>query len=293
MTKFIALISEHASPLGTFGGADSGGQNVYVGQIAKHLAASGYKVDVFTRRDSHELPEIIEWMNGVRIINVPAGPAIYVRKEDMLPYMEEFTTYVLNFCQNSSYGNKYKYDLIHANFWMSALVAAEIKRILGIPFVVTFHALGRVRRFWQGDADEFPDARFTIEDRIVKEADHIIAECPQDEEDLRKLYCAKKENITIIPCGFDAAEFSPVNKISAREKLDFSPDENLILQLGRLVPRKGVDTVIRAFGRVLQQYQIPARLLIVGGESEEPDPALHQKSIDCKLLLLKRVLSRK
>jgi hypothetical protein len=57
------------------------------------------------------------------------------------------------------------YQLIHANFWMSALVAADIKRELGIPFVVTFHALGRVRRQFQGDADEFPDERFAVEDR--------------------------------------------------------------------------------------------------------------------------------
>ncbi|WP_414585999.1 glycosyltransferase [Scytonema sp. PCC 10023] len=323
MTKSIALISEHASPLGTFGGADSGGQNVYVGQIAKHLAIAGYKVDVFTRRDSQDLPEIIQWMDGVRIINVPAGPPTYVRKEDMLPYMEEFTAYVLKFCQNycqnhtlSSCGVESSavrgfpppvrlrsilpaskiqgtgetpipqnyfihsnnvqrpYDLIHANFWMSALVAAEIKRVLSIPFVVTFHALGRVRRFWQGEADEFPDERFTIEDRIVAEADHIIAECPQDEEDLLRLYHAKKEKITIIPCGFDASEFWQVDKTKARKKLGLPPDERLILQLGRLVPRKGVDTVIRAFGRLLQQYDIQARLLIVGGESEEPDPRL-------------------
>jgi len=61
---------------------------------------------------------------------------------------------------------------------MSALVAAEIKRKLGIAFVVTFHALGRVRRFYQGEADEFPSAVY-VEDRIVTEADHIIAECPQ------------------------------------------------------------------------------------------------------------------
>ena len=56
MTKRIALISEHASPLGFFGGTDSGGQNVYVGQVAKHLAAIGYWVDVFTRRDRPDLP---------------------------------------------------------------------------------------------------------------------------------------------------------------------------------------------------------------------------------------------
>ncbi len=277
MTKFIALISEHASPLGTFGGADSGGQNVYVGQIAKHLAALGYKVDVFTRRDSEELPEIIQWMNNVRIVNVPAGPPIYVRKEDLLPYMEEFTNYVLSFCQNeplSSCKEAHKYDLIHANFWMSAMVAAEMKRVLGIPFVVTFHALGRVRRFWQGSADEFPDQRFAIEDRIVVEADHIIAECPQDEEDLLRLYHAKTEKITIIPCGFDAGEFWQVDQTTARQMLGLPPSERLILQLGRLVPRKGVDLLIRAFAQLKQQYHIPARLLIVGGESEDPDPRL-------------------
>ncbi len=275
MTKFIALISEHASPLGTFGGVDSGGQNVYVGQLAKHLTGMGYKVDVFTRRDRHDLPEIIQWIDGIRIINVPADPPKYVRKEDLLPYMEEFTGYVLNFCKEdlSTSGDSAKYDLIHANFFMSALVAAEIKRILSIPFVVTFHALGRVRRSIQGNADEFPDERFAIEDRIVAEADRIIAECPQDEQDLLNLYNAKPEKIAIIPCGFDAAEFWQVEKTTARQMLGLPSHENLILQLGRLVPRKGVDTVIRAFG-LLKQYGIQTKLLIVGGESEEPDPRL-------------------
>ncbi len=272
MTKFIALISEHASPIGTFGGVDSGGQNVYVGQLAKHLVGLGYKVDIFTRRDNKELPEIIQWIEQIQVINVPAGPPEYVRKEDMLPYMEEFTAYVLNFCRDSY--NRPKYDLIHANFWMSALVAAEIKRVLNIPFVVTFHALGRVRRFWQGDADEFPDERFVIEENIVAKADHIIAECPQDQQDLLCLYNAKKEKITNIPCGFDTAEFWQVDQTTARKMLGLPLDENLILNLGRLVPRKGVDTIIRAFGCLLREYRIPTKLLIVGGESEEADPHL-------------------
>lgn len=268
--KSIALISEHASPLGTFGGADSGGQNVYVGQLAKHLAALDYEVDVFTRRDSQELPEIVKWLDGVRIIHVPAGPPICVRKEDLLPYMEEFTAYVLSFCQH-----KWQpYDLIHANFWMSAMVAAEVKRSHNIPFVVTFHALGRVRRFYQGEADQFPNERFAIEDRIVAEADRIIAECPQDQEDLLCLYHADPAKISIIPCGFDPTEFWQIDKSIAQTTLGIESEEPLILQLGRLVPRKGVDTVIRGFGHLVKQHQIMARLLIVGGESEEPDPQL-------------------
>lgn len=270
MKKRIALISEHASPFGILGGVDSGGQNVYVGQLAKNLAALDYEVDVFTRRDNNRLPEVAEWVEGVRIIHVPAGPATIVRKEELLPYMAKFTAYMLEFCRQQ----RPTYDLIHANFWMSGLVAAEVKRSLNIPFVITFHALGRVRRFHQGQADEFPDERFAIEDRIITEADHIIAECPQDELDLTRLYNADPAKITIIPCGFDPTEFSPLSKMLARVALGFDPEERLILQLGRMVPRKGVDNAVRGLACLKAQHQVSARLVIVGGESDDPDPRI-------------------
>jgi phosphoheptose isomerase len=268
MTKRVALISEHASPLSVLGGVDSGGQNVYVGQLARNLAALGYEVDVFTRRDSERLPEIAEWVSRIRVIHVPAGPAEYVRKEDLFPHMGAFTEYMLRFCRCQ----RETYDLFHANFWMSGLVACELKKALGTPFVVTFHALGRVRRQYQKEADQFPDARFEVEDRIVAEADRILAECPQDEEDLIRLYNADSAKITTVPCGFDPAELSPVSKPIARYALNIPPEEKVILQLGRMVPRKGVDTVIRGLGRLVRDHDVRARLLIVGGDSEEPDP---------------------
>lgn len=267
MSGRIALISEHASPLGILGGVDCGGQNVYVGQLAKHLVDDGYEVDIFTRRDAERLPEVAEWVRGVRIVHVPAGPPEYVRKEDLLPYMGEFTDYVLKFFNHQ----RRRYDLVHANFWMSGLVAAEVKRAQGTPFVITFHALGRVRRQYQGAADDFPDERFAIEDRVVLEADHIIAECPQDEEDLIRLYNAEPSKITIVPCGFDPAEFFPISKELARVVLGFGPEERIILQLGRLVPRKGIDNVIHGFAKLLNEHKVESRLLIVGGEKEDPD----------------------
>ncbi len=264
----IALISEHASPLCALGGVDAGGQNVYVAEIARFLSRAGHHVDVFTRRDSEKLPDVIEWMDGVRVVHVAAGPKSFVRKEDMLPHMAQFTHGVLEFCRR--YG---EYDVIHANFWMSGLVAADVKRVLGTPFVITFHALGRVRREFQQGADEFPDERFAIEDRIAAEADGIVAECPQDEQDLIELYDADPAKIRIVPCGFDPDELWPVDKAEARAYLGLSQDQPLVLQLGRMVPRKGVETVVRAFSKLLAEHDLPAKLLVVGGESEDPDPA--------------------
>ena len=50
--------------------------------------------------------------------------------------------------------------------------------------------------------------------------------------------------ITIVPCGFNPKEFHVIDKKIAREKLNLNQDENILLQLGRMVPRKGVDNVI-------------------------------------------------
>jgi phosphoheptose isomerase len=152
------------------------------------------------------------------------------------------------------------------------MVAADVRQALGLPFVVTFHALGRVRREFQRTADAFPDARFVIEDRIVAEADHIIAECPQEEEDLIRYYNADPARTTIVPGGFDPSEFWPIAKPLARVTLGLAPDEPVILQLGRLVPRKGVDTAIRGLARLRAEHGVAARLLIVGGDSNDPDP---------------------
>jgi D-inositol-3-phosphate glycosyltransferase len=280
MIKRIALISEHASPLGIFGGTDSGGQNVYVGQVAKHLAAIGYRVDVLTRRDRPNLPEHVLWQNGVRIIHVPAGPARPIPKEELLPYMGDFTQFVQSFMvreqrqSRDTHQDTPFYQLIHANFWMSALVALNLKRQVGTPFIVTFHALGRIRRLHQGDADRFPDQRFAIEEAVVQEANAIVAECPQDRDDLIHLYHADPTKIRVIPCGVDAAEFWPIPKAQARATLGLPSQERIVLQLGRMVPRKGVDTAIRSIAALNQQANLPSQLIVVGGESPEPDPVL-------------------
>lgn len=270
MSKKIAMISEHASPLADLGSVDSGGQNVYVAHVARNLARSGYQVDVFTRRDSPELPEVFDWQDGVRVIHVPAGRPEFVRKEDLLDHMLAFTDYMISFFKQV----EKPYDLIHANFWMSGLVAADIKRSLGLPFVITFHALGQVRRRHQGEHDEFPDARINIESRIVQEADGIVAECPQDKSDLINLYKADPSKIRLIPCGFDPHELWPVEKDLARKRIGLPEDEWIVLQLGRMVPRKGVETAIRGFARMVKEDQVAARMVIVGGNASVPDPDL-------------------
>lgn len=265
--KRIAFISEHASPLALLGGTDNGGQNVYVAELAKQLKQKGYNIDIFTRRESADVPEIVEWLPGIRVVHVTAGPAVYVAKEQLLQYMPQFIDNMLRFIDERCVC----YELIHAHFFMSAWVASHIKAAIGIPYVVTFHALGLVRRLHQQTADGFPPERILIEQHIVQDADLLVAECPQDRDDLLVHYHADPSRIVIIPCGFNPKEFYPIDKAVARKQLGLPAHEKIILQLGRMVPRKGVDNVIRAMASVKNQVK-QVKLLIVGGESDEPDP---------------------
>jgi D-inositol-3-phosphate glycosyltransferase len=56
----IALVSEHASPAALLGGADAGGQNVYVDALSRQLGRLGLAVDVFVRRDRTDTPEVVD-----------------------------------------------------------------------------------------------------------------------------------------------------------------------------------------------------------------------------------------
>ncbi|QAA95125.1 glycosyltransferase [Pollutimonas thiosulfatoxidans] len=261
----IAIVSEHASPIAQAGGVDSGGQNIYVANVARQLAALGHRVDVFTRLDNPYLPEEMDWDLGVRIVHVPAGPARTMPKEDLLAHMDDFGAWMANYVATRDE----PYSLIHANFFMSAMASLPVARRAAIPLAVTFHALGRVRRQHQAEADRFPDARFRIEDDIVRHADRIIAECPQDRLDLIELYGADAERIDMVPCGYDHNEMRPMDQAGQRAELGWEADTFYLLQLGRMVPRKGIDNVISALSRLRKRYGVNARLCVVGGEAAD------------------------
>lgn len=267
MTKRIAIISDCASPLAALDGVACSGENAYVASLALELAERGHLVDVFTRRTAVRAPEIVGWARGVRIVHVNAGPATSIPKEKLLPYMPMFGDYIVDFARRL----RIRYDVAHANFWTSAVAAHLVKRTLDIPFVVTFHALGRVKRLHESAADQLPVERCEIEEALVAEADAIVAECPQNAEELVALYRARRERVRVVPHGVDTRRFHDVGRERARRVLKLEADRPTLLQLGRLVPRKGVDDVIRSLAALRDLYSIRARLLIVGGETDLPD----------------------
>ncbi|KAA9376904.1 glycosyltransferase family 1 protein [Microbispora cellulosiformans] len=244
----IALVSEHASPLATLGGVDAGGQNVHVAALALALAERGNEVVVHTRRTSPEQPDTVPMAPGVTVEHVPAGPPEPLPKDELLPYMAEFGAHLARGWKGE------RPDVAHAHFWMSGLAALTAAEPLGVPVVQTYHALGTVKRRWQGEADTSPAARISAEREIGRRAVAVIATCSDEVRELVALG-VPRDRIAVVPCGVDLGVFRPGGPAAPRG------DRPRVLSIGRMVPRKGVDTVVRAL------RQVPgAELVIAGGE---------------------------
>ncbi|GAB2678667.1 glycosyltransferase [Kribbella swartbergensis] len=244
----IAMVSEHASPLAVLGGADAGGQNVHVAALSLALAERGHQVEVYTRRDDPDSPERVPLGPGVDVIHVPAGPAEQLPKDRLLPYMKAFGQWM---------GRQWSPeppDVVHAHFWMSGVACLEARRAVAFPFAQTFHALGVVKRRHQGTADTSPPERLKIETDLASAADAVIATATDEVHELLAL-AAPAESLHVVPCGVDV--FRPS---MPQDHWWTGTNGGRILSLGRLVERKGVDTVIQALARLPE-----AELVIAGG----------------------------
>jgi D-inositol-3-phosphate glycosyltransferase len=249
----IALVSEHASPLATLGGADGGGQNVHVAELARALAAHGAEVVVHTRRDDPALPRRVAFAHGVEIDHVDAGPARHVPKDQLLPFMAAFADDLAETWSDE------RPDVVHAHFWMSGIAATAAARPHGIPVVQTFHALGAEKRRYHGDRDPSPRERLGEEAILARESDAVIATSTAETFWLRRMR-ADARRIAVIPCGVELERFAPLAAMRRGRR----PGSPRIASLGRLVERKGVGTIVEALP------QVPAAELIVAGGGRGP-----------------------
>src|SRR5256714_2568059 len=269
----IAFLSEHASPLATLGGADAGGQNIYVGEISRNLGRCGFAIDVFTRRDNPDVPEIVEWGTGVRVVNLLAGPVQPRPKDELWPYMSEFRDSLLRFMEH----DETHYDLVHGNFWMSGWVATELRRRLGIPVIQIFHAMGKTKRRHQKKVDTSPGDRIKTEIDIIRDVDRLIAQCPAERAELVNDYGADAKKVVIIPSAVNTRVFRPVLQAEARSRIGIEQQGKLIVYVGRMLPRKDIRNIVRALALLLQRDGSTAdsssiTLMVVGGETVAPDP---------------------
>lgn len=255
----LAVLSMHTSPLAQPGTGDSGGMNVYVRELSASLAQAGVDVRVYVRRWAEDLPERVTIEPGLEVVHVHAGPC-QLAKEELPSVIDEFADGVRADLEQRPV------DVLHANYWLSAVAAHRLKHELDLPLVATFHTLARVKADG-GDAE--PELREAAEERVVGCCDAICASSPVEAQQLVELYGAEPDRIELVPPGVDHAFFSPGDRSGARRALQLE-DHPTVLFVGRIQPLKGLTIAVRALA--LSEHH-DAQLVVVGGPSGSEGPA--------------------
>ncbi len=261
----VAVLSLHTSPLVQPGSGDSGGMNVYVRELVSALAQGGVDCTTFTRASRPGLPEVVQVEPGHRVVHVRAGD-FDLRKEALPSVIDDFTAGV-----NKHLDGEFPADVLHANYWLSGLVAHRLKHERDIPFVSTFHTLAKVK----AEGGDFePMWREQAEAEIISCADAICVSCSEEERQFRRLYGDPRGRIEVVAPGVEHAFFAPGDRAGARHALDLPADVPVLLFVGRIQPLKGPDVAVRALAEMRRP---DALLLIVGGASGlEGDDEMHR-----------------
>jgi glycosyltransferase involved in cell wall biosynthesis len=170
-----------------------------------------------------------------------------------------------------------KWDICHVEGNMTLLDKDLYSRIKA-PIITSQHGT------WKGERSQmrWEDISFNVqgmndlavmylsprfdkyEDYVLQYSDVVVAISKREEKALKARGVDIKAKIVRIHQGVDEKTFHPSNKDQkVRKKLKIKADGSLVLFVGRLAGRKGLDVVIEAFETIAKEDKL-ARLAIVG-----------------------------
>lgn len=280
----------HPAPLGK---TDTGGQTLYVLQLAKALSKQGVKVDIFVRKFDELSKNEKPWPN-VEIIRIPCGSDKFVKKEGLYDLMPEFTENIMLFLEK----NNRKYEIIHSHYWDGGYAGILLSKMLDVSHIHTPHSLGKVKKM-EMDVKALPvkklapvyhfHKRIAIEQKIMNKAKAIVVICETSRIEIFQHYIVDFEKVHVRYPGIDTEYFNTKkNKID--KEINLKP--NSILTVSRLVPAKGIDRVIKAVAKLNKRMNF--HLYIAGGsvhDSLSQEEKYTHKELDA--LIKKHRLVRK
>lgn len=277
--KNICMLSTHGyfDPIPQLGRTDTGGQVVYVLELAKALSTHNCKVDIYTHWFDKSKNQIdpVPGCPEVRVIRIPSGKWEFIPKEKIYDVLPELSENMVTFIKE----NKLDYDLFHGHYVDAGIVTIDMAKVFDKPAFFTAHSLGAWKREQMGGDPEEMEKKYNFKHRIREElrifksvkAQTVTTQLQQ--EKLKKLYNFIADNIEVIPPGVDVHTYYPLKADESKVKTNL-PDK-YIFCLSRIDTNKGHDLLLNAFDIVRQEISDIA--LVIGGGS--PKPQQREKGI--------------
>jgi glycosyltransferase involved in cell wall biosynthesis len=154
-------------------------------------------------------------------------------------------------------------DIVHTHHSKAGLIGRSTAVLARVPRVHTFH--GHVFEGYFGQRSS--DAIVMAERILATRTSRLIALGPIQRDDLLGRGIGRPDRFDIVPLGLDLDKFRSTDRAEARGRLGIAPETLAIVMIGRIVPIKRVDRLIRAFD-ALHAVRPEAHLYIIGDGSE-------------------------
>jgi len=265
------------------GKTDTGGQTLYVLELAKALGKKNIYVDIITRKFDN-LPDEEEIFKNVKIIRIPTGPNTFVQKERMYELLPEMVNNFINY----NIKKRRSYDLIHSHYWDGGYAGIILSKMLNIPHVHTPHTLGKQKKL-EMTASDTPlqklkpiyryHLRIASEQKIMNKANAIIVLCETSRIQILEHYMVEDfEKIQVIYPGINTEVF---NTTRTNYDQELGLKSNSILTVSRMVPAKGLDRVIDALALLKNKIDFHC-YMGSGGSGENLSPEEKEAQIKIK-----------
>lgn len=272
VSKKICMVSTHGyfDPVPELGRTDTGGQVVFVLELAKALSTYDIKVDIYTRwfDKAKKQIESLPGNSDVRVIRIHSGRWKFIRKEDIYTVLPELKKNMITFIKE----NNLDYDLFHGHYVDGGIVAIDVAKHLNKPSFFTAHSLGAWKKErMAGNPLEMEHLyhfkkRLKEEKRIFNAVVAQTATTAIQKSLIKKYYNFDSQNIEVIPPGVNIHTFKPFTRGEKETKLDVP--KRFIFTISRIDANKGHDYLLYAFDIV--RRKINDIHLIIGGGSPKP-----------------------
>ncbi len=277
--KTFCMLSTHGyfDPVPILGRTDTGGQVVYVLELAKSLSKQNINVDIYTRwfDQSQEQVDPVPDFPDVRVIRIPAGPWEFIPKEQIYEVLPDLAKNMAGFIREHALD----YDFYHGHYVDAGIVCLDVAQMFDRPAFFTAHSIGAWKREQMGGDPEKMEKKFNFklrtseELRIFKSVQAQTFTTYLQQEKVKELYGFSADNTKVIPPGVNVHNFKP--RKPGEKKIDTGLPDKYIFCLSRIDSNKGHDLLLNAFDLVRNDQ--PDAQLVIGGGS--PEPKLTEKEV--------------